>query len=241
MDPKLVDSLMQPIMDKLRKLADDDYLANRMGPGDPAAVNAVYYPGDVIIRREASFVDPSGRPGTLLVQLVAVPGGIGPDGEDFSKSGNFRRWRSKKRGLGGTVSLFVNTDHAQLNASYACFADLRSTLVHELVHAYDPTRKTGEKDVDKPEDSYWSAYYNRPREVRARMREIYDNIRDRVARILSEADPEHLPRLDDVLQQAMMRSHTWQKIRHDITPQNLALLLKGLVTALEDEGIITVR
>jgi len=39
----------------------------------------------------------------------------------------------------------------------------------------------------------------------------------------------------------MMRSHAWQKIRHDITPQNLALLLKGLVTALEDDGVIVVR
>lgn len=134
-----------------------------------------------------------------------------------------------------------------LNAKYriSAFVDpgssfpghLEKTLFHELTHVADTFEKEVQyeggtkKMVEGDPEMDWDAYYNDPREVRAFMREIFEQVRERYPKFVEVFG--HSKGLDYAL-----KNTDWPEIKKHLTPRNKRLMLKGIFTALQDEGLI---
>jgi hypothetical protein len=114
---------------------------------------------------------------------------------------------------------------------------LMATLQHELTHVADTFAKKPQyeggtkKMVEGDPEMDWDAYYNDPQEVRAFMREIFEQVR------------ENFPKFVDVFGHSKgleyaLKSSDWRDIKKHLTPRNRKLMLKGIYTALQDEGMI---
>lgn len=122
--------------------------------------------------------------------------------------------------------------------------ELAITLLHELVHAMDVlSDESAGRGVSQPgeegfdENTFWPLYLSDADEVRALMAEIFGEIRVHVKRAVRRDGTDGMVALMD----ALSRNHAWAFMSSHLTPKNRNLILKGLVTALEDEGVITVR
>jgi hypothetical protein len=114
---------------------------------------------------------------------------------------------------------------------------LQKTLFHELTHVADTFAKEVQyeggtkKMVEGDPEMDWDAYYNDPQEVRAFMREIFEQVRERYPKFVEVFG--HSKGLDYAL-----KVTDWPEIKKHLTPQNKRLMLKGIFTALQDEGLI---
>jgi hypothetical protein len=135
---------------------------------------------------------------------------------------------------------------------------LRLTLEHELTHAMEhfpgyagmPGIKPFVPSTADPHPMdrlNWeraSAYWNAPIELRAHMANLIGEIRSSMKRKLGRlASMNQITphAITDSLFESLSQTHAWTKMEPYLTDQSRNLLLKGIVTALEDEGIIRIE
>jgi hypothetical protein len=187
---------------------------------------------------EITLDDVAGRPLTAEVHLLSKRDPSNPLSIVGAGAGKNRRTGRP------TVIVFLN---AKDNARWffqkgSVFPDyLFRTLLHELTHVADTF------DAEKPRDYEggtkklmapgqpeveWDDYYNDPMEVRAFMREIYEQVRENFPKFV-EAFGETTG-----LRYAL-KSTDWSDIKEHLTPRNKKIILKGVYTALQDDGLIS--
>jgi hypothetical protein len=116
------------------------------------------------------------------------------------------------------------------------FPIIRSKLLHELTHVRDYIR---ERDVIDPSEDL-RGYFNSPHEVRAYMQQIIDDVL-RVAPSLQEK--AYLSRTPNelVVEGSLSESLAWNKIERFLNATNRARILKNVVLALSDRGLLHSR
>jgi hypothetical protein len=120
----------------------------------------------------------------------------------------------------------------------ASLNSLKATLLHELTHAVDWPKRS-KKDVEISTNKPWSehtisnlrGYYNSPREVRAYLRSVYEDV---VSKIGMEVllDRTNKP-ASHFIQKALEKSPRWQKLDQHLTQENKKYVLKNLYQELE--------
>lgn len=137
------------------------------------------------------------------------------------------------------------------------------TLQHEMLHARDvfrgdrvrsaaayPESKPRGRDPIrewKKKKSSWeayAAYYNSPSELRALMLNVLNEVRQPMQLAMGRASLSGKVVSRDAskaLFGALAQSGTWAEMEPYLGRESRNLLLKGIVTALEDEGIITIE
>jgi hypothetical protein len=109
--------------------------------------------------------------------------------------------------------------------------EMPALVAHEVTHLVDVIPDMGETDpVIKTEEAARN-YFNRLPEVRGWMRQIYEEIRDEVHR--AQASETNLGR---AITDALGRSPGWRDASPYLSPKNRKTMLKGLVTAFEDDA-----
>jgi len=139
-----------------------------------------------------------------------------------------------------SVTIFINgsltwRQLAQPNSIKA----VRRILMHELTHAADKFKATysipQSNSSVSPTQMDLDAYYNAPTEVRAHMRELYEAI----APIVRNQMDNPRARLGQIITNALQRvpeaRDKWTAMTPHLSRQNKNRILKGLVTAFEDE------
>lgn len=124
--------------------------------------------------------------------------------------------------------------------------DLRHVLRHELTHAVDTqgpksaTLRGGERrGLALPTGEEFddlAAYYNDPREVRAYLREMFDELRPNVAKIMRSPLGREWG-LGGTVSRMLNTNETWGQVSPHLTPANRRRILRGLVRAFQDEGV----
>jgi hypothetical protein len=181
--------------------------------------------------------DPLGQDREIGILIISEPS---RSGQWFTggAAGHFKRGPHK-----GQPVIVI-----QLNGKYpwSTFADpkvakkhLSELLLHELTHALDPIsgpdlpiqgRIPAEEEVDL------TGYYNDPREVRAYMRNLYEAIGPSVRKVM-EGPLAKTWGLGGTITRLLRPNQTWQDMEPHLTRQNKNRILKGIVTAFEDEGL----
>lgn len=110
--------------------------------------------------------------------------------------------------------------------------EMPALVAHEITHLVDVLPDMAETDpVLKTEDAARD-YFNRPVEVRGWMRQIYEEIRDEVHQ--AQATGANLGR---AITDALTRSPGWRDASPYLSPKNRKTMLKGLVTAFDDDAV----
>lgn len=247
-DEEIVDVTMRGITNALREIARLD---KKRKPGDPGVVK----PNELIFYLPWQLHDVAGKDKRIAIALFALP----------LRDKRFRDLRGLQTskvwvdrimpGLLGSdeesaVLLFERfSDDAKGPRSWASIsgpknlAEIRATLEHEIVHATDVAEPVTRADLSGSEASL-RRYYNDWFELRAHMSDTLNDIRSAFAEKLRSAlgKGTPLPRaVGEALDFSLGKSETWRRMDRYLTPRSRNLILKGLVTALEDEGIITVE
>lgn len=247
-DEEIVDVTMRGITNALREIARLD---KKRKPGDPGVVK----PNELIFYLPWQLHDVAGKDKRIAIALFALP----------LRDKRFRDLRGLQTskvwvdrimpGLLGSdeesaVLLFERfSDDAKGPRSWASIsgpknlAEIRATLEHEIVHATDVAEPVTRADLSGSEASL-RRYYNDWFELRAHMSDTLNDIRsafaEKLRSTLGKGTP--LPRaVGEALDFSLGKSETWRRMDRYLTPRSRNLILKGLVTALEDEGIITVE
>lgn len=116
-------------------------------------------------------------------------------------------------------------------------------LIHEMTHAADAALKakykTGPASGQYVPDDI-SAYYNDPKEVRAYMQQVVDEVlryggkRQNLEKILKLfKGPRHRG-----IEVVLKNTETWPEIKDHLTDSNKAKILKAVYQALDDEGYL---
>lgn len=116
-------------------------------------------------------------------------------------------------------------------------------LIHEMTHAADAALKakykTGPASGQYVPDDI-SAYYNDPKEVRAYMQQVVDEVlryggkRENLEKILKLfKGPRHRG-----IEVVLKNTETWPEIKDHLTDSNKAKILKAVYQALDDEGYL---
>lgn len=122
---------------------------------------------------------------------------------------------------------------------------LFGSLMHELTHAADVVSHEGplyarpQNGVQPTSDEIdLDLYFNDPLEVRAFMRQIYEGIGKDVRRLIQQAEkPPWAQTLGGILTHLLKSNDIWKMLAPHMTRENKNRILKGLVTAFEDEGL----
>jgi hypothetical protein len=162
--------------------------------------------------------------------------------------------------LGGGMGLLTRGPHTgrrilvlELNGKYPFenFTDpeiiadpIRAVLMHELTHAADfesDRQKPAEIQGRIPSDGEvdLKTYFNNPREVRAYMRELYEEIHPRVIKMMSVPHMRETWGFAKILLLALKPQYRWTRMEPHLTRANKNRILKGLTTAFEDDGLFT--
>jgi hypothetical protein len=164
----------------------------------------------------------------------------------FSKKSGVPLWivgagaGTNRRSGNPTVVVFLNAKYTVdgfLNKHSTFHDRLLTTLQHEITHVADTFAKPPEyeggtkKMVEGDPEMDWDAYYNDPQDVRAFMRELADKVRGGFPKFLDAFGPHK------GLEYALKTSD-WPEIKQHLTPRNRKLMLKGIYTHLQDEGLI---
>jgi len=112
---------------------------------------------------------------------------------------------------------------------------LFSVLIHEFTHVVDPDTSSGLQKATRGElpaakDIDFSEYYNSPKEVRAYLQEIVEEVAPRFGKMPAWKKvfgPGSLARVLD-------QTRTWKEIKGHLTEENRRYVLKGVYRALED-------
>jgi hypothetical protein len=138
--------------------------------------------------------------------------------------------------------------------------EIKATLRHELIHASDVVNRKSKKtfspvipQTTSPEvplpygqsKESWkeqATYYNRKHELRAHTDTILNDVRDIIKlRLRRFRRKSGSGSVEFSVSDALRQSRTWNEMEPYLTPKNRNLVLKTIVTALEDERIIKVR
>ena len=147
----------------------------------------------------------------------------------------------------GTPIIIVQLDGRETWGTYGDFKTVgfafMSTLMHEITHAMDkvvvketdPTFQGGV--IPNASDLDLNAYYNQPNEVRAYMRELFEELRPLVTQILTHEKYRKDWTLAETITKVIGGIDRWRRMKPYLTQQNRNRILKGIVTAFEDEGL----
>lgn len=117
--------------------------------------------------------------------------------------------------------------------------ELRQAIMHELTHASDFPGTKGYAPVQKHIPGIGEidpvAYYNHPKEVRAYMREVFEDIAPTVRKIMGTSLGDDWG-LGGAITRILRDNSIWREMTPYLTRQNKNRILKGIVTAFEDEG-----
>jgi len=109
--------------------------------------------------------------------------------------------------------------------------EVLSVLMHELTHNADvyakPSGPTHHRVLTEDELDL-QKYYNTPSEVRAYMREVFEEVYRHLPLFLKHFGP------NDAVTRLLKLSPTWQRIEPYLTEENKHLLLKGVYQAIQD-------
>ena len=191
---------------------------------------------DAIVMDSIVVRDVFGNDKEVFVALTAKPGRGGP--VLAGGFGHVNRGKHK-----GQPIIII-----QMNGSYTWDGlidtkvsrrELRSVLMHELSHAAD---KMGNEHVGfqgripTSDEINWDEYVNDPEEVRAHMREIYEQLRSTIPEVMGSSLGE-VWGLGGTIERFLRVNTTWKGIEPYLTRKNRNRILKGLVTAFEDDGL----
>lgn len=167
---------------------------------------------------------------------VVVPVEVGTDQMGFKR---LRQWVAggkvqavhespKSPGQKYKMSVFLNSSQspqAILDNLSKVHVELSSVLLHEVTHLTDELKHYKE-NPDSAE-----TYMNRPTEVRAFMQQIVPEVFNYIHRVgrTSWAKMGLW-----VIEPALEESKTWNRVRKNLTPGSKKVLLKGIVTAVQD-------
>ena len=124
---------------------------------------------------------------------------------------------------------------------------LLGSLMHELTHAADvvahggplyarPKNESSGRPTSDEIDP--DLYFNDPLEVRAFMRQVYEGIGKDVRRLVQQVEkPPWALTLGGILTHLLKSNDIWKMLSPHMTRENKNRILKGLVTAFEDEGL----
>jgi len=114
---------------------------------------------------------------------------------------------------------------------------LIETVAHEMTHLADilPPKETSSESTVITQEDAARAYFNEPAEVRGWMRTVFEETRDQVHRDLKGGVS-----LGKAIERALKKSSGWLNAEPYLTPKNRKLILKGLVTAFQDEVSVKV-
>lgn len=117
---------------------------------------------------------------------------------------------------------------------------IRAAIMHELTHAADklvPLKNLpSSKGMPDPGEVDMVEYANNPNEVRAHMREIYEEIRSLVHKIMATKHGDDWG-VAGAVTRMLNNSDAWGRVEPYLTRQNRNRILKGLITAFEDDGL----
>jgi len=119
--------------------------------------------------------------------------------------------------------------------------EMQVILMHELTHAADaPKGSKGpiQGRIPTSEELNLKEYYNDPHEVRAFMRELYEAMAPLVRKVMVTSLGTQWG-LSRILNNFLRSNTIWGEIKPHLTRKNKQKILKGLVTAFQDEDEIT--
>lgn len=179
-----------------------------------------------------------GEPKTVIVVVKSGRGSVNP----FVSGGGFGRVTGGP--YKGAPIILVELDGRSPWDVFGRYEivgkHLNKILMHEITHAMDRIRRdkpvmsrggviptSNEVDLD--------AYFNDPREVRAYMRHIYEEIRPLVLGAMGREERRRDWGLGGAVQKFLRVNRTWNWMDPYLTRENRNRILKGIVTAFEDE------
>ena len=105
------------------------------------------------------------------------------------------------------------------------YTEVRRTLFHEVTHVMDVSDRAT-PTVAPTNYEQWTRYFNLPREVRAYMQEIVDQVLHALPR--AKARPSW-----SMIERALAKSRTWADIGPHLNPTNRKKVLKAVAAAVE--------
>ncbi len=225
------------------------FLATRLIPIDPQAVHAVMgrfkawaegelhaYPPHTKVNEAEDLHEDH----TDVVMLKQPGGGNVPVLIAFMPSDNFGGGFGKHPKLGTVVKIFYDARATWEEVVSTYYLNRVQTLLyHELTHAVDhiPDMRGQGGHSNEPsglEDLKVTpkAYYNDPTEVRAYMRQLFEEIRGNVLNLMRTPMAQRWG-LAKIITNSLSASQTWREMAPHLTSSNHNRILKGLVTEFE--------
>lgn len=132
--------------------------------------------------------------------------------------------------MGTVVGVILNGDKTpdeMLSQNASIYRDFRRTLLHEVTHAVDPGtgQQSGREAPKSPEE--WAAYFNLPREVRAYMQEIVDQVVRSLPRKVDRVSRQ-------VIENLLAKSRTWMEIGDLFSDKNRRKIIQAVYRAVTD-------
>ena len=224
-DRNQVDDLTRRIVDAMR----------REGEGrenEPVGVR------EGILEDQFTGITVDGSPSTVLVVVTSGRGSVDP----FVSGGGFGRVTGGP--YKGAPIILVQLDGRHLWHTFGQYEVigkyLNNLLMHEITHAMDRIRRDEPAvsrggNIPTTDDVDLGAYYNDPHEVRAYMRQIYEEIRPLVLGSMGKGILRGKWGLGGAIGRFLRVDHTWKLVSPHLTRENRNRILKGLVTAFEDD------
>lgn len=232
-DRAKVDDLARRIVDQLRQL----------GAGRESELVGV---NDVLLEDAFTGVTVDGQHKSVMILVSSnVRGGDTP----FVSGGGFGKVTGGP--YKGTPVIFVQLDGRNTWASVGTYAGIGKYLVgllmHEITHALDMIRTTEGRPsyyrsetpntggyIPTSDEVNLVAYYNDPHEVRAYMRQVYEELRPYVHGAMQN-DWGRTRGLGTTVSKLLGLSRSWKQIRPHLNRKSRNTILKGVLTAFEDD------
>ena len=221
-DRQEVDQLIRRFMRAMRKRPPEEKMGDNKSP---------------IYQDTLTLTDMAHQEIDVMVAFTSTVGG-----GDWVRGGGYGHL---KRGPNeGKPIIIIDLNGIYPNDTFANETIIRNRVLHVLMHEathaveypahHEPGKIQGriptEEEVDLDE------YYNDPREVRAFMRELYELIASKVRKIMESKLGQEWG-LGKAITRMLRIYPEWTDMEPHLTRKNKARILKGLVTAFEDEGL----
>ena len=232
-DRAKVDDLARRIVDQLRQL----------GAGRESELVG---DNDALLEDAFTGVTVDGQHKSVLVLVSSnVRGGDTP----FVSGGGFGKVTGGP--YKGTPVIFVQLDGRNTWASVGTYARIGKYLVgllmHEITHALDMIRTTEGRPsyyrsetpntggyIPTSDEVNLVAYYNDPHEVRAYMRQVYEELRPYVHGAMQN-DWGRTRGLGTTVSKLLNLSRSWKQVLPHLNRKSHNTILKGVLTAFEDD------
>lgn len=148
----------------------------------------------------------------------------------------------ERGGVGSKLEMYVKINAARTPNEMLTHLDriekeAFSVLIHETTHLRDLLKGVDAYQEAEEGEGKDALYYNSPREVRAFMQQIADEVIEFVekeAKVLG-VGTWGIALNGRTLDRALDMSITWDRVRKSMAPANLKLVIKGVERALRDE------